>query len=107
VYKENKISVVIPAYNEEVAIGLTLDDVRYWLPEAERVVIDNNCTDATAARVMNHDAAEIKQLLMANERGMGEMQEDSIEIVGEKLDDLKVEWTPAALFSWPKPAEAA
>jgi len=29
--------------------------------------------------------------------GLGEMREESIEIVGERLDDLRVGWLPAEL----------
>jgi hypothetical protein len=53
--------------------------------------------DATAARVMSHDVATVKQLGMAYEMGLGEMREESIEIVGERLDDLRVAWLPAKL----------
>lgn len=42
-----KIVVLLPAYNEETAIGLTIDDVHHNLPEAEVVVINNCCTDET------------------------------------------------------------
>jgi hypothetical protein len=51
--------------------------------------------DATAARIMSFDVAEVKQLGMAYEMGLGEMREESIEIIGERLDDLRVEWLPA------------
>jgi hypothetical protein len=32
---------------------------------------------------------------MAFEQGLGEVREDSIEMVGEKLGDLRVDWIPA------------
>lgn len=44
----SEVSVLLPAYNEESTIGLTIDDVKTWVPEAEIVVIDNNCSDKTA-----------------------------------------------------------
>ncbi len=53
--------------------------------------------DATAARVISHDVAAVKQLGMAYEMGLGEMREESIEIVGERLDNLRVEWLPAKI----------
>jgi uncharacterized protein (DUF362 family) len=56
--------------------------------------------DATAARIMNHDVADVKQLGLAYEMGLGEMREESIEIVGERLDDLRVEWLPAKLVNF-------
>lgn len=42
------VAVLLPAYNEELTIGLTIDDVKAWVPDAEIIVIDNNCTDKTA-----------------------------------------------------------
>ncbi|MBN1813268.1 MAG: DUF362 domain-containing protein [Anaerolineae bacterium] len=59
---------------------------------------DPVAADATAARVMNHDAAYVDRILtMAREQGLGKMREEKIEIVGESLDDLRVEWQPAEL----------
>ena len=51
--------------------------------------------DATAARIMSHDATHVTQLVMGYERGMGEIREDHIELVGERLDDLRVPWSKA------------
>lgn len=57
---------------------------------------DPVAVDATAARVVNHDAAYVDHVLsMAYARGMGLIEEASIDIVGERLDDLRVEWKPA------------
>jgi uncharacterized protein (DUF362 family) len=53
--------------------------------------------DATAARIMSHAAGDITQLRMAHEMGLGEYRENRIEVVGERLDDLRVEWTAARL----------
>jgi len=53
--------------------------------------------DATAARVMSHDAMKVKQLTMGFEMGLGEIRERAIEVVGEKLDNLRVAWKPARL----------
>lgn len=45
-----KISVVIPAYNEEKTIADTLSHVmNQSRPADEVIVVDNNCTDATAS----------------------------------------------------------
>jgi len=43
----------------------------------------------------------MKQLTMGFEMGLGEIRRDSIEIVGEKLDDLCVEWKEAKLKTNP------
>lgn len=53
--------------------------------------------DATAARIMSHDVSKMKQLGMGFDMGLGEIRIESIEIVGEKLHDLIVDWTPARL----------
>ena len=45
-YKGHTISVVIPCYNEEKAIGATLADMPSIVDEV--VVVDNNCVDRTA-----------------------------------------------------------
>jgi uncharacterized protein (DUF362 family) len=55
--------------------------------------------DATAARVMSHDVAEMSPVVMGYEMGLGEMREESIEVVGERLDDLRVDWLPATLLN--------
>jgi uncharacterized protein (DUF362 family) len=53
--------------------------------------------DATAARIMSHDPSRITQLVMGYERGMGEIRAERIELIGERLDDLRVPWSPAQL----------
>jgi len=53
--------------------------------------------DATAARIMSHDTNQVKHLAMGFDMGLGRIQEDSIEILGEKLDNLRVTWKPARL----------
>jgi uncharacterized protein (DUF362 family) len=60
---------------------------------------DPVAADATAARIMSHDPNEITQLRLGYEMGLGEMRENRIKIVGERLDALCMEWTPAALQS--------
>jgi uncharacterized protein (DUF362 family) len=58
---------------------------------------DIMAADATAARIMSHDTNKIKHLAMGFDMGLGRIKEDSIEISGEKLDNLRVEWKPARL----------
>ncbi|MBT4641895.1 MAG: hypothetical protein HOC09_24010 [Deltaproteobacteria bacterium] len=58
---------------------------------------DIMATDATAARIMSHDPGKVKQLTMGAEMGLGNIRSSSIEIVGEKLDNLQVAWKPAKL----------
>lgn len=44
-----RVAVIIPCYNEAVAIGRTVADFRAALPTAEIYVYDNNSTDETIA----------------------------------------------------------
>ena len=50
-------------------------------------------TDATGARVMGLDPHEISHIRTAAEKGLGNI--DNIEIVGEKLEDVKKPFKPA------------
>jgi len=43
----------------------------------------------------NHQ--KIKQLSMGYEMGLGEVREEAIEILGEKIDNLQTAWKPAQL----------
>jgi uncharacterized protein (DUF362 family) len=61
---------------------------------------DLAAADATMARIVSEDVASVKQLAMAYEMGLGEVRESSIEIVGDTLDNLRVDWLRA------KPASA-
>lgn len=44
-YKGHTVSVVVPCYNEEQGIAVTLSDMPAWVDEV--VVVDNNCKDRT------------------------------------------------------------
>ena len=46
--KENRISIIIPAYNEAETIGALVSTVRRLHPDAEIVIIDDGSTDLTA-----------------------------------------------------------
>ena len=65
-----------------------------WLVLASTDIM---AADATTARIMSHDVEQVKQLGMGYEMGLGEIGENEIEIIGEKLDDLRVKWLPARL----------
>jgi glycosyltransferase involved in cell wall biosynthesis len=60
------VSVIIPALNEEKAIGFVLDDLpREWVDQV--IVVDNGSTDATAEVAGSRGAL----VLSHNERGYG------------------------------------
>ncbi|MGB3071137.1 MAG: glycosyltransferase family 2 protein [Ottowia sp.] len=53
------IAVIVPCFNEALAIGQVLDEFKAALPEAELYVFDNNSTDDTAAVSVAHGATVI------------------------------------------------
>jgi rSAM/selenodomain-associated transferase 1 len=59
------ISVIIPALNEEAAIGKVLDAIPPWVDET--IVADNGSTDRTAAIAREHGARVVHE----SERGYG------------------------------------
>nr|VFK63739.1 MAG: Glycosyltransferase involved in cell wall bisynthesis [Candidatus Kentron sp. UNK]VFK70934.1 MAG: Glycosyltransferase involved in cell wall bisynthesis [Candidatus Kentron sp. UNK] len=65
------ICIVIPAYNEEKAVGETVREYRDAFPEARIVVIDNNSNDGTAeeARAMLNPQRDL--LLTEKRQGKG------------------------------------
>lgn len=54
------VSVVIPAYNEEDAVGKTLDDIPLDVVN-EIVVVDNGSTDRTAEVARRHGARVVRE----------------------------------------------
>lgn len=64
--QNKKISVVIPAYNEEEAIGKAIDDIKTTMDttpyEYEIIVVDDNSTDKTAEIVMKKDVKLIQHI---------------------------------------------
>lgn len=91
-------SIGIEGNGPSTAYGGTTVDMKdrlgSWLLLAST---DLMAADATAARIVNHDAAEVKQLGMGYDMGLGEIHEERIEMVGERLDALRVEWQPAGI----------
>lgn len=63
-----RISVVIPCYNEEAAIGACLDALASQIPQpSEVIVVDNNCTDRTAEIAQSYSFVTVIQ---ETEQGM-------------------------------------
>lgn len=54
-----KVKVIIPALNEEKAIGLVIDEIPAYVEEV--IVADNNSTDRTAAVAREHGAKVVFQ----------------------------------------------
>jgi uncharacterized protein (DUF362 family) len=58
---------------------------------------DIMAADATAARIMSHNTNKVKHLAMGFDMDLGEIREESIEILGEKLDNIRVPWKTARM----------
>lgn len=71
-----------------------------WLVLASTDIM---AADATAARIMSHNVSDQKQLQLGYDMGLGEIHEKSIEIVGEKINDVRVDWIPARLRNQGEP----
>ena len=56
-----RVALLIPCFNEERTIGKVIDDFRLELPDADIIVIDNCCTDATAAIAAEHGALVVRE----------------------------------------------
>lgn len=56
---DGRISVIIPAYNEEEGIGETVRRLKAAYPEVEILVVDDGSSDATVARAMETPGVQI------------------------------------------------
>lgn len=54
--KRAQIAAIVPCYNEEVAVGVVVDDLKAALPDATIYVYDNNSTDRTSEVAAAHGA---------------------------------------------------
>jgi uncharacterized protein (DUF362 family) len=69
------------------------DRLGSWLLLASTDLV---AADATAARVLSHEAAYVEPVLRyAQQLSLGAVCESSIELVGASLADLRVRWEPA------------
>ncbi len=60
----------------------------------------NNCfmaADASAARIMSHKVPSIRQLTIGHDMKLGEIDENTIEFLGEKLENMIMPWKPARM----------
>jgi dolichyl-phosphate beta-glucosyltransferase len=69
----DKISIVIPAYNEERRIGKTLRKISEYLDENriayELILVDDGSTDSTKEQVLDLD--QKNTIILSNKRNMG------------------------------------
>jgi uncharacterized protein (DUF362 family) len=83
-----------PTFNSGGQTFNMKDHIGTWAMIASADIM---AADATAARIMNHDTQEIDQLSMGFDMGLGEIREAYIELLGESIDNLRANWTPAEL----------
>ncbi len=48
--QEQKVLIIIPAYNEEGSIGKVVEDVKEYLPQAEALVVNDGSKDLTSLK---------------------------------------------------------
>lgn len=78
-------------------LGRTIDmrnRLGSWLVLASTDIM---AADATAARVMSHNVSQQVQLNLGYRMGLGEIRQDKIEMLGERLSSIQVDWEPANL----------
>ena len=68
-YKDNSVAVVVPAYNEEELIGLTLAGMPEYVDSI--IVTDDASTDGTVARVEEIAQRDARIVLIRHERNQG------------------------------------
>jgi glycosyltransferase involved in cell wall biosynthesis len=59
--RQARLALLIPCFNEERTIGKVIDDFRRELPDADIIVIDNCCTDATPTVAADHGALVVRE----------------------------------------------
>lgn len=55
-YHNSKIAVIVPCYNEELAVAKVINDFKQYLPTAEIYIFDNNSSDKTSEVARMHGA---------------------------------------------------
>jgi len=56
----SKVSVILPAYNEEQSIGETIKEIKKLHPDVEILVIDDGSTDSTSQEVIDAGATVMR-----------------------------------------------
>lgn len=56
-----KIAILLPCYNEEKTVGKVISDFRFYFPEADIYVYDNNSTDNSSIIAKKNGAIVIKE----------------------------------------------
>lgn len=68
---QEKISVIIAAYNEESTIAKAIKEVRAVLPESEIIVVDDGSTDGTLTEARQYENDLTKVISTPDNKGKG------------------------------------
>lgn len=79
------IAVIMPAYNESLAIADTIKDYQDAFPEATVVVIDNNSSDETSSIARSHLRKEKDLLLFEGRQGKGNAVRKGVSAVNSRV----------------------
>lgn len=92
-----KVTVVVPAYNEEATIGLVLDQLEQLDLDAEVVVVNDGSTDRTAEVVRARESARVRLVDKPNGGKGTALRRGFEEAVGDivVVQDADVELSPA------------
>jgi glycosyltransferase involved in cell wall biosynthesis len=89
--KNSKITVILPAFNEEVSIKATIKSVKEFLPLAKIVVVDNGSDDLTAKLAVETDAEVVFEKRrgkgLAFRRGISKLSDDAAVVIMIDADD--------------------
>jgi glycosyltransferase involved in cell wall biosynthesis len=66
-YNNHKVSLIIPAYNEEATVGAVVDDFKSQRELDEIVIVDNNSKDRTGDLAREHGA----RVILETKQGYG------------------------------------
>jgi glycosyltransferase involved in cell wall biosynthesis len=83
-----KTLIIVPAYNEELAIANVIEDIKALCPEAHVVVINDGSTDSTADVAGAHGAGVID---LPHNLGIGGAMQTGYKYAGQKEYDVAIQ----------------
>jgi uncharacterized protein (DUF362 family) len=89
-----------PAVGEGEGITVNVKErIGGWLVIAGTDLV---AVDSTATRIIGHDPRYVKHLREAFVQGMGEIREERIEVVGESIANVRMDWLPSGKSGYPQ-----
>ncbi len=68
---EEKVSIIVAAYNEEGNVGMAIEKIKTFMPKAEIVIVDDGSTDDTFGKAKKYENDLIKVIHCAENKGKG------------------------------------